>query len=337
MLNKKITFLVIGLALLVTISLSFAINLSRQWQAPLSNQKAQFLTVKNGESMNQLCRRMKQRQWLTSCFAVRVMGKLDPAKVQIKSGTYQIQANIKLNDLVNKLVEGVEHQFSFTIIEGENLYQVLDKVGDTKTLKNDLADFSQLPNQFELDLPSLEGMLAPDTYFYTAGTPATDLFKRAIQKQQLFLEEAWKNRKQDLPLASAYELLIIASIIEKESAVDSEHTKIASVFYNRLNSKMRLQTDPTVIYGVWDEYEGDIKRVHLKTKTPYNTYRINGLPPTPIANPSHQVIRAAANPIETEYLYFVASGQGGHTFNKTLKAHNQALRKYLQWQKENSQ
>ncbi len=173
-----------------------------------------------------------------------------------------------------------------------------------------------------------EGWFAPDTYAYVRGDTDLELLDRALADQEQILEQAWEERAEGLPLDSPYEALILASIVEKETAVPDEREEIAGVFVNRLNQGMRLQTDPTVIYGIGDDYEGNIRRHHLQQDTPYNTYRRAGLPPTPIAMPGEASIRAALNPADTEALYFVARGDGTHVFSRTLEEHQQAVREY---------
>ena len=167
------------------------------------------------------------------------------------------------------------------------------------------------------------------------GTSDLDILKRAANKLQQVLDEQWSLRQKDLPLDSPYEALILASIIEKETAVESERERVAAVFVNRLNKRMRLQTDPTVIYGMGDKYDGNIRKKDLRTPTPYNTYTIFGLPPTPIAMPGKASIKAALSPEDSRYLSCVARGDGGHVFSKTLAEHNRAVRAYLKQLRSN--
>jgi UPF0755 protein len=170
-----------------------------------------------------------------------------------------------------------------------------------------------------------EGWFLPETYQFVRGYTAADLLKRAYQDMQAVLSRAWESRADGLPLQSPYELLILASIIERETAVDSERDEISGVFVRRLQSGMRLQTDPTVIYGLGEAYDGNIRKVDLQTDTAYNTYTRHGLPPTPIALPGVASLQAAARPKEGTSLYFVANGQGGHTFSDTLEDHQEAV------------
>ncbi|MGB2078866.1 MAG: endolytic transglycosylase MltG, partial [Vibrio sp.] len=188
---------------------------------------------------------------------------------------------------------------------------------------------AQIAKALDLPYAKLEGLLLPETYNYTKGMSDLDVLKRAAVALQTELDVQWNDRQNDLPLKSAYEALILASIIEKETAEDSERAKVASVFINRLNIGMKLQTDPTVIYGMGDRYQGNIRRSDLRRATPYNTYVIYGLPPTPIAMVSKKSIQAATHPDKTKYLYFVATGKGGHVFNTNLKDHNRSVQAYL--------
>ncbi|NHB91424.1 endolytic transglycosylase MltG [Photorhabdus cinerea] len=259
--------------------------------------------------------------------------RLEPKLAEFKSGTYQLTREMTLREMLQLFSSGKEAQFTVRFVEGSRLSDWWKILQQSEYIKHELDD----KNAQELakimgikDTDTLEGWLYPDTYLYTAGTSDIALLKRAYRQMKMTLEEEWKGRAKDLPYKNAYEMLIMASIIEKETSVEAERTKVASVFINRLRINMRLQTDPTVIYGLGEKYRGTIFRKDLTTLTPYNTYMINGLPPTPIAMPGLASIKAAAHPAETEFLYFVADGKGGHTFTTNLAAHNRAVNIYRQ-------
>ncbi|NVK24594.1 MAG: endolytic transglycosylase MltG [Gammaproteobacteria bacterium] len=301
----------------------------------INSDKVTLFTVNNGETLLKLCARLEKQQMVSGCLPLKIHSKISDTYTKIKSGTYEIEPEMPLSAFLLAVVEGRQKQYAFTIIEGENIYQVLDKIDKAKYLNNDLKGKSIKKVAEALDLPyeSPEGWLYPETYNYALNSTASDLLKRAIAKQKSLLTSLWPDRRGNLTIYKPYQALILASIIEKESSADAERSVISSVFHNRLRDGMRLQTDPTVIYGIWHEYEGDITRQHLKQKTRYNTYRIDGLPPTPIANASKASLEAALNPASTDYYYFVASGDGEHVFNQTLEQHNRAVRNYLRKQR----
>ena len=196
----------------------------------------------------------------------------------------------------------------------------------------DMSD-EQLMAELKIEAPSLEGQFLPETYQFVKGDSDLMVMQRSHQALNKVLDDAWASRSADVKLKTPYELLILASIIEKETAEASERTTISGVFHRRLLKGMKLQTDPTVIYGVGDAYAGDITRAHLKKDTPYNTYTRKGLTPTPIAMASEASIKAAAQPKAGKAMYFVANGKGGHTFSNTYDAHLKAVKQYLKIQK----
>ena len=285
--------------------------------------------VKSGAGVQTLCNDFKNKQWLESCFWLKVYARINPEDMALQQGLYQINKSTLLSTLT-KINQGRTHQFAFTIVEGSTFLQVMAAFENAQYLE--LVNEQEVKKRLKalgISQENPEGWFFPETYYYSAGDTQLDILKRAYLKMKKRLESLWQQRDQSVPLASPYEALILASIIEKESGHDAERDLIASVFVNRLNKDMRLQTDPTVIYGLGDEYQGDIKSEHLRRLTPYNTYRINGLPPTPIAMPSEQAIYATLNPRYSDFYYFVASGNGQHYFSKTLKQHNAAVRKYI--------
>lgn len=266
--------------------------------------------------------------------------RLEPELAEFKAGTYRFTPGMTVRQMLQLLASGKEAQFSARFIEGSRLRDWMQVLQASKYVKHTLVGKSDAELAKALGLPegaTLEGRLYPDTYLYTAGTTDIALLKRAQSRMYKTLQDVWHTRDTSLPYKTPEQLLTMASIIEKETAVAEERTKVASVFINRLRLGMRLQTDPTVIYGMGDSYTGNISRKDLETPTAYNTYVISGLPPTPIAMPSRASLEAAANPAKTDYLYFVADGKGGHTFTTNLANHNAAVRAYRQVQKEKNE
>ncbi|WP_404339893.1 endolytic transglycosylase MltG [Pseudoalteromonas mariniglutinosa] len=303
----------------------------QQLQTTLHNKLAvpeeTFFKVTKGTGFNQLCQQWQAKKWLDNCWRYQILAKLDPTLTDLKTGLYQLN-NVSVIDNIRRINQGKQVSFSFTIIEGQSLREVLAAIMKADYLNQDLH-LAKLAMQVTGGTKNnLEGWLFPDTYHYHSDDTASSVLKRAYQKMQRELDIAWQQRAENIYLNSAYEALILASIIEKETGVASERPLISSVFSNRLKSNMRLQTDPTVIYGIGADFDGDIKRKDLTTYTPYNTYRIKGLPPTPIAMPSQAALLAAVNPPPSDYVYFVAKGDGSHQFSKTLSEHNAAVRRY---------
>ncbi|MCE7593743.1 endolytic transglycosylase MltG [Vibrio fluvialis] len=298
---------------------------------PLDIQSEQLVTIQSGTSLNGALSLMTKHGWIDSQFAEKLVRRFHPELTQIKAGTYQLMPDMKLAQALKLLVSGKEHQFAITFVEGSRFSEWMAILEQNEQLKHTLTESSEadIAKQLGIEQSKLEGLFLAETYHFTKGVSDLDILKRAHRKLEGILNSAWETRQENLPLTSPYQALILASIIEKETAVESERERIASVFVNRLNKRMRLQTDPTVIYGMGDNYDGNIRKKDLRAPTPYNTYVINGLPPTPIAMPGEASIRAALNPEQSAYLYFVASGNGGHVFSKNLTEHNRAVRAYL--------
>ncbi len=261
----------------------------------------------------------------------------------LHSGVYQLPENPSFAKMLEVIAQGEKVAFvRVQIIEGKtanNLYQTLlaNKGIKNEVITGDKVDIAKLG----LNIPeayhpndNLEGWFSPDTYYFNEGSSDKKVLTDLFNRQYDALMENWDNRQTDLPYKTPYEALIMASIIEKETSVASEREEVAGVFVNRLKKNMRLQTDPTVIYGMGKRYNGNIRKSDLEEKTPYNTYQIDGLPPTPIALPSVASIKAALHPNQTDSLYFVATGNGGHKFTSNLEDHNQAVQDYLRVMRE---
>ena len=303
--------------------------LQQQAEKPLQLQQPTLLSIDKGQFSNSILSQLKQQALIEHTFGLKVMLKLMPELTNVKAGTYELLPGMNGIDVFRLIASGKEKQFAITLIEGLR-WQDWHAQIITHPHINVKDDFEDNVVRLTHDLTgdSLEGWLLPDTYYFVAGTSAFTIVQRAHKEMQSVLKNLWQQREKNLPYASAYDALIMASIIEKETARADERERIAGVFVNRLRLNMRLQTDPTVIYGIGEQFDGNIRRKDLRTATPYNTYIIKGLTPTPIAMPSLLAIYAALNPLPTDELYFVSKGDGSHHFSTTLQEHNQAVRKY---------
>jgi UPF0755 protein len=249
----------------------------------------------------------------------------------MRTGEYELTPGLTPVSLLSLLMSGRNVQYPVTLVEGWTARQALEHLWAQEAIRVTLRDKTdeELSVLLQSPFPALEGTLFPDTYFYTRNTTDKDILRRAHLQLLNVLESEWRQQAQSLPYDSPWEALIMASIIEKESGFQAEKADIAGVFVRRLQQGMRLQSDPTIIYGMGDSYSGVIRRSDIETTTPWNTYRINGLPPTPIALSGRDSIRASLNPNPGTALYFVSRGDGSHQFSDTLEEHNAAVRRYL--------
>jgi UPF0755 protein len=311
----------------------------RHWaQTPLPVVEATTVELQPGESFGGFARHLEaagvlQRAWLFSALA-----RVDGHAQRIQAGEYRIVPGMTPHELLDDLVAGRVVRYAFRIVEGSTIRAVLKQLAAEPKLQDDLAGVGvdQLMLRLGIDAPFAEGEFFPDTYDYERGTLASELLKRANERLQSVLQSEWDGRAGDLPYSSPSDALIVASLIEKETGRDEDRADIARVFVSRLQRSMRLQTDPAVIYGLGDAFDGNLKRAHLNADNPYNTYKYRGLPPTPIALPGLASLHAALHPADHDYLYFVARGDGTSEFSSTLAEHTKAVRRYQLKANENA-
>jgi UPF0755 protein len=326
------------LALLVGIAAMAQRELNSPLKLPATGHE---LIVAPGTSLRSLAGRLEAEGILSSALVLTTYGRLSGQASRLQAGEYEVVAGTTPLGLLQQLVEGRVRLHTLTIIEGWTIRELMRAVRKHPAIKHTLKtqDAPDLARTLQLGSESPEGWFFPDTYKFPRGTTDIEILTRAHDRMRVVLDQAWSRRRSDLPLRSAYEALILASIVEKETALDREKTRVAGVFARRLQSGMRLQTDPTVIYGLGEEFDGNLTRRQLGKDTPYNTYLRPGLPPSPISMPGESSLLAAVHPDDSRALYFVASGEddGSHVFSETLREHNAAVKKYLSVARENVQ
>ncbi len=301
----------------------------QQWVHQPWVQSDQIITIKKGQTAHQIYAQLSdQVHWSPPRELRAILFRIWPQLTQLQAGTYQLTAQQSFWQVSEQLQQGKVLAYKVSIPEGSTVKEWWQILSQQPHLVLTLSDPSAIHLAFQGDHPNAEGLFFPSTYFYQHQETDQSILKRAKVLQLQHLDRLWASRQPELPYRSAYEALIMSSIVEKETGSAPERPLIASVFTNRLRKKMRLQTDPTIIYGLGDAYQGNITRRHLRQKTPYNTYRIPRLPPTPIASSGLAALEAVLNPPSSDYLYFVSKGDGTHYFSTHLKEHNQAVRRY---------
>ena len=339
--KKFFVFLLILLLILGGVGFWGYQKLTEFVHTPVNVTQDQLLTIERGTTGSKLAALLEQEKILEHADLLPWLLKLQPQLNKVKAGTYSLTGVKTLQDLLDMINSGKEAQFSVKFIEGKTFKEWRKNLENAPHLKQTLQGKTDKEIMALLDIPAvakavyewnnMEGWLYPDTYNYTPNSTDLELLKRSATRLQKVLDKAWNERDENLPLADPYQMLILASIVEKETGIAAERPQVASVFINRLKANMKLQTDPTVIYGMGESYTGNIRKKDLETMTPYNTYMIEGLPPTPIAMVSESALQAVAHPAKTDFYYFVADGSGGHKFTRNLNEHNKAVQEYLRW------
>ena len=293
-------------------------------------EREMLYTMPAGSSLNQLAYDLYSRGIIEYPRFLILLGRETGAARRLQAGEYVLQQGVTPRTLLEQLVDGKVNQYGLTLIEGYTFREMLRRIQEDPVLTHTLTDETDAEIMEKLGQPGQhpEGRFLPDTYYFTRGTTDIDFLARARQAMSGQLESAWEDREEGLPFETPEEALILASIVEKETGVAEERPVIAGVFIRRLQKGMLLQTDPTVIYGMGDKFDGNLRLRDLRADTPYNTYTRKGLPPTPIAMPGVDAIHAVLHPAKGKSLYFVAMGEGKHYFSTTLKQHNLAVDKF---------
>lgn len=319
----------LGVSLLLVLLSVLFINYQMNKLIVLESSEMLF-DIPTGSGLGSVLRDLEKISVLqTYPLVFQIYARLTSGEGHIKAGEYQIPTSLTHKELLALFRSGKVRQYTITFPEGIVCAEWLIKISEMEELKNDVIEpaCENLMALLGKAGTHAEGQFYPDTYHFVKGSTGLDIMRRAHERMVSVLRQVWSERQENLPLSTAYEALILASIVEKETGVAADRPNIASVFVNRLNKGMKLQSDPTIIYGM-DDFDGNIRRKHLRLKTPYNTYVIPGLPPSPISNPGIDSLKAIMNPPETEFLYFVAKGDGWSYFSRTLEEHNSAVHKY---------
>ncbi len=323
----------IGLGLLLLISIVLGglwIEYNQASSNPVIFDQSKVIVIEKGDNFSKITNKLIDQGIAIKPLWFKLFAYQKKVSNKLKAGEYELPAGLTMPEIITKLTEGKSLQYPITFPEGWNFKQILQTIRNNphiiKTLDKD--DYKSIMTKLNSEYTHPEGLFFPDTYLFEKNATDLSLLKKSYAKMQVVLKGEWEKREKNLPINSAYQALILASIVEKETAAVEERQQISGVFTRRLNIGMLLQTEPTVIYGMGDDYKGDIRYKDLRKPTPYNTYVIKGLPPTPIAMPGKAAIYAALHPAKGKSVYFVAKGNGTHVFSETLKQHNNAVNKY---------
>ena len=329
---RRIVGLAAGLLLLCGgLAIAWVIEIDKSLDRPMDvPPPGGVLLVERGDTLRQIARDLTRKGWIETPLHLALLGRWNGDAQRIKTGEFSVSPTTSPRQLLAKLVAGDVVQHRVTLVEGWTFEKALGVIRSHPAVKRTLAEEGHLDDLRAFGLPGgpVEGRLLPDTYYFTRGTPDIEIVRRAFNAMEAFLAQAWVGRDEGLPLRDSSEALILASIVEKETGLAEERPRIAGVFVRRLNANMRLETDPTVIYGLGKEFDGNLTRKDLRRPTPYNTYVNKGLTPTPIALPSRAAIDAVLHPADGNALFFVSRGDGSHHFSPTYAEHQRAVDKY---------
>jgi UPF0755 protein len=328
----------IFLALLAVLALGAisAAGAYSYWQsrlsAPLALEEPKLYQVPSGAGFHRVIAELAEDGIIADAWAFCLLPRLAPHKLpRLRAGEYQLQPGMTGHDMLELLASNDVVTYQLTVPEGWTFHQMRELLRSVPKLDSRTADMSgdEVMALLDREGEHPEGWFFPDTYRYHLGMSDVDILQQSLEKMERVIDEVWAERSDDLPIDTPYDALIMASLIERETGAPEERREIAGVFKRRLERGMRLQTDPTVIYGMGERYDGSIGYADLREATPYNTYVIDGMPPTPIALPGRASLEAAVDPLPGETLYFVAKGDGTHHFSRTLREHNNAVNRYI--------
>jgi len=328
---NKLILMMLGAALLVAAGTALWVSQGlKTLDVPGQLEQPQLFAVPQGTAFSQVARQLEQRNLVADSLWLRVYGRLHPQQTLVKAGEYEFIDGQSPKNMLQMMIDGDTKHWALQFIEGWTFADVRKALAATPRLQQKTADWSnaEIMTALGAEGEHPEGWFFPDTYLFISSNSDLDVLQRSFDRMQSVLAEEWAARAADLPYKTPYEALIMASIVERETGAAHEREQVAGVFVRRMHKGMRLQTDPTVIYGMGDQYKGRITRKDLQTHTPYNTYRIDGLPPTPIALAGREAIHAALHPADGKALFFVARGDGTHTFSNTLAQHQRAVRQF---------
>ncbi|WP_417420938.1 endolytic transglycosylase MltG [Halomonas sp.] len=328
--------LLAAVGIILVLGVAVAAGSYLYWQnrleAPLTLDEPVLYQVPAGAGFNQVVAQLESQGIIDDAWAFQLLARVHPERVpRLRVGEYQLTPGMRGLEMIALLGSNNVVTYALTLPEGRTFNQLRELLNNAPKLGHQTADMSDEEIMALLDREGTfpEGWFFPDTYRYHLGMDDVDLLRQALARMERILEEVWESRAEDLTVESPYEALIMASLIERETGAPEERREIAGVFKRRMEQGMRLQTDPTVIYGMGERYAGRITYADLREATPYNTYVINGMPPTPIAMPGRASLEAAVNPLPGDTLYFVSRGDGTHQFSRTLREHNNAVNRYI--------